>query len=112
VQLYNNTLHNWVSLSDSCECQIRTILYIVPNSTTESDDQLEAIARRLGWTVLSVPRVNEIGLPFIKDMFFDAAQHFPNCTFYGFANGDILFNTELIQTLQAVTKVCRNLVFS
>jgi len=95
-----------MSLSGSCEYQIRTILYVVPNITTESDDMLMTIARRLGWTVLSAPRVNELGLPFLKEMFFETRQRIPNCSFYGFANGDILFDTKLIHTLQAVTKVC------
>ena len=45
-------------------------------------------------------------------MFLDTERLFPNCTFYGFANGDILFNTEVIQTLEAVSPVCRSLIFS
>jgi len=80
--------------------------------TTESDVLLEAVALRLGWTVLPIQGVNEVGLPFIKEMFFDMAQHFPNCMFYGFANGDILFNTDLTQTLQVVMTVSGNLIFS
>jgi len=63
-------------------------------------------AVRLGWTVLPAPRVNHIGLPFLKDMYYEAEKQFPDCIFYGFANGDILFNVELAQTLQAVATVC------
>jgi len=101
-----------VLLDENCEGRIQTILYVVPNTTASSDDVLMSIARRLGWTVLSATRVNEIGLPFLKEMFLETERLFPNCTFYGFANGDILFNTEVMQTLQAVSTVCRKLIFS
>jgi len=104
VQLYDNTLHNWVSLS--YKRRIRTILYVIANMTSSSDVALMMTAVRLGWTVLPAPRVNHIGLPFLKDMYYETEKHFPDCIFYGFANGDILFNVELAQTLHAVATVC------
>jgi len=99
-----------VLLDDSCDRKIWTIVYVVPNNTVSSNDVLMSIARRLGWTVLSATRVNAIGLPFLKEMFFETARRFPNCTFYGFANGDILFDKVLTKTVRAVAEVSRNLI--
>jgi len=111
VQLYNNSLHNWVLLDVSCKRRIRAILYTVSDVTANNVDVLVATALRLGWTVLPAPRVN-IGLPVLKDMYFEAARKFPKCAFYGFANADILFNNELSQTLQAVEMVCIKQILS
>jgi len=80
--------------------------------TAASDDTLLTTAVLLGWTVLPAPRVNNIGLPFFKEMYFEAKRQFPNCLFYGFANGDILFNAQLTQTLLAVAMVRKNLAQS
>jgi len=66
---------------------------------------METSARHLGWTVVQVPRSNRIGLPFLKDMYFDAAKRFPDCIFYAYANGDILFDRGLLYSLEAVAKV-------
>ena len=71
----------------------------------QNDDAMVTSARRLGWAVLQVPRVNRAGLPFLKDMYFDAATRYSKCTFYGFANGDILFNRGLVYSLAAVAEV-------
>ena len=73
--------------------------------TSEADDALVTTALRLGWTVLPTTHVNEIGLPIFKEMYLETERHFPNCTFYGLANGDILFNSKLTQTLEAVASV-------
>ena len=112
VQLYINTLHNRVMLEENCTWRIRPILYVSPNMTSARDDALLTTAVLLGWTVLPAPRVNHIGLPFFKEMYFETERRFPNCIFYGFANGDILFSDELTQTLQAVALVRKNLVFN
>jgi len=101
-----------VLLDVSCKQRIRAILYIVSDITAKSIDVLVATALRLGWIVLPAPRVNNIGLPVLKDMYFEAARKFPKCTFYGFANADILFNNELSQTLQAVEMVCIKQILS
>lgn len=44
-------------------------------------------------------------MPFLKDMFNEVATTFPLCTFYGYSNGDILFDHGLVRTLDAVTEV-------
>jgi len=105
IQLYNNTLHNWASLNEKYERKVRPILY----TANVTSDELVTSALRLGWTVLQVPRASEFGIPFIKDMYMDAARRFRDCPFYAYANGDILFDRGLIDTLQAVHKVKTNL---
>jgi len=79
----------------------------IENMTLALDkrDSLVTLAQCIGWTVLQIPRVSRLGLPFIKDMYSDAAKRFPGCLFYAYANGDILFNRGLTATLRAVSKV-------
>jgi len=81
-------------------------MYVVNRTSTVSrNDTLVTTALRLGWSVFEVPRVSRVGPPFIKDMYFDAATRYPDCQFYAYANGDILFNRGLTDTLLAVIKV-------
>jgi len=74
-------------------------------SPGSDDDALMTSARHLGWCVLELPRISRSGLPFLRDMFFETARQFPDCTFYGFSNGDIVFNGGLMKTLQVVSLV-------
>ena len=104
--MYNNTLHNWASVGEKCHWRVRPILYVDNmTSAVSKHDALLTSALHLGWTVLEVPRISQIGPPFIKDMYLDAARRFPNCLFYAYANGDILFGRGLTDTLLAVTEV-------
>ena len=109
IQVNNNTIYNWASLNDGNERRrVQPILYtnVMTSAVRKHNhDALVTSARRLGWTVLQVPRVNRAGLPFLKDMYFDAATRFSQCTFYGYSNGDILFNQGLVYSLAAVAKV-------
>ena len=109
VKLYNNTLHNRVLLDKSCNERIQSILYVVPNTTSATEDVLVTTALRLGWTVLTINHVSQNGLPIFKEMYLETQKKFPNCIFYGFANGDILFTAALSQTLQAVARVSKSL---
>ena len=68
-------------------------------------DALVTTAGQLGWTVTHVPDAGAGGLPRFKDMYIYAERMFPDCAFYGFVNGDILFSYGLITTLQTVYKV-------
>jgi len=70
-----------------------------------NNDAMVKLGRSLGWTVLQVPRATRSGLPFLKEMYFEAAKRFPNCTFYAYSNGDILFNRGLVASLDAVAQV-------
>jgi len=105
VQMYNDTLHNWVLLDDGCERKIRPIMFVANMTSLEIEEDLVTSARHLGWSVLELPRTGTSGLPFLTDMYLETERRFPHCTFYGFANGDIVFDRGLITTLQAVSLV-------
>ena len=59
------------------------------------------VAKSHHWDVLPCQHVNEYGTPFLKDMYFAVFRKY-NATFYGFSNGDILYNSGLLQTLDHV----------
>ena len=73
------------------------------------NDSMVKLARHLGWRVLDVPRATASGLPFLKEMYFEAEKQFPRCIFYAYSNGDILFDGGLITSIEAVANVslCR-----
>jgi hypothetical protein len=69
----------------------------------EEDDDVEAemieLAKDLGWTVREVPRVSPHGAPILRHMFLDA-QDASESFFYAYANGDILFAMNFLDTLE------------
>ena len=67
--------------------------------------KLMEMASTLGWHVFNMSRTSPLGVPYFKDMYFDAAKRFPACKFYSFVNGDILFDDGLLNTLAAVHQV-------
>lgn len=75
------------------------------NVISAKNEAMAKLARHLGWTVLPVPRATPTGLPYLKDMYFESAKQFPNCTFYAYSNGDILFDQGLVNSLDAVAQV-------
>jgi len=84
---------------------VQPILFVVNLTASETNDTLLAIARNLGWAVVQLARISNSGVPYIKDMYLLAARLFPVCRFYGFANGDIVFNRGLIASLQTISLV-------
>jgi hypothetical protein len=118
LQIHNNVLFNWNSLASSG--RVRPIIYYQTDSDANEEDHTVGpvsvadlpvmqnilnTARSIGWETYEVPRVSSLGLPYFKDMFLDAARRFPRCTFYAYANGDIMFDDGLLNTLDAVHKV-------
>ena len=81
------------------------VTYELPESRPRAMQILIDMALSLGWNVYNLSRVSPYGVPYFKDMFFDAATRFPSCKFLSFANGDIMFDQGLIKTLEAVDKV-------
>lgn len=90
--------------------------FVHPNNTrdsilpvlfiTNATRNYESIARANGWHVRDVPRVNEYDTPFISDMISIIMQPpYDKSMFYGFANGDILFDDSLIVTLKSLARV-------
>jgi len=82
--------------------QLKKILYLTNSSV---HDHLATLARDHGWMIFEAPRVSPSGVPYLKDMYRHASQHLTGCIFYGFSNGDILYNRDLLATLNAISKV-------
>lgn len=102
-ETHNSTFHrvahahavaNWASLRP----YVRAVLFA---QFPPSD--LSEMARKADWDLIELTRWNEQGTPFLKDMFSTVFQRYSS-TFYGFANGDILFDDSLIKTLQEVKR--------
>ena len=83
---------NWASFIP----QIRPVLF-----ASDLDSVLSKLAKESGWDVLPMVRMNSHKTPFLRDMYRDAFNR-SNSTFYGFANGDLLFDNSLIRTLIVV----------
>lgn len=106
LQIYNNTILNRQLLSQDGRV-LPILFHTVVNNTNRSIvlDTLRDMAREADWRILELPRLTPHGVPYFKDMYFEAGKHVPNCTFYGFTNADILFSFNLLRTLEAVEKV-------
>ena len=92
--IHLNTLHNWAKFIPL----MQPILF-----SSNSSRQFDGIARQLGWHVYQIPRVNDHGTPYISDMLDVIMNNNTyNSIFYGFANGDILFDSSLPETLKSL----------
>ena len=87
--VYTNTIHNWASFLP----HIQPVLF-----TTFTDGPVITAAKLNGWRVYPNPEVNRYGLPILKYMYMEAFNKIA-ASFYGFANGDILFDNGLLDTL-------------
>ena len=93
ADLYRRTLKNWANLLPF----VQPVLFKVANE--EANEDLLNEARKLGWMIEDVPEMGvNSTLPVLKSIFLKAAQ-INKSPFYGFANGDILFPSGLIETL-------------
>jgi len=102
-QVYVNTLRNWVSL-DADKCRVKAMLYTTNSSGVEGY-VLTELARQLGWDVFQAPKLSKHGVPFVKNLYTDAAERVPNCVYYAYSNGDILYAHDIIKTLEEISKV-------
>ena len=107
-------MHNWPALNDvGKRRRVQAIMYTenVTSAKIKSEEharnnvEMVKSAGQLGWAVLPVPRATPTGLPYLKDMYFESAKQFPSCTFYAYANGDILFDRGLVSSLDALAQV-------
>ncbi|KAJ8321513.1 hypothetical protein KUTeg_000934 [Tegillarca granosa] len=85
-----NTIKNWASLKPF----IRPVLFT-------DDEELASECRKYGWDVLPLLHTAAGGVPVLKHMIIKSVRRF-NSTFYGYANGDILFSGSLLTTLRGV----------
>ena len=91
--IYRNTVVNLGLLTP----HIQPVLFIERNQS----NSLANFALANGWIILQLRRTHKMGLPFLKDMLTDIQQKH-NSTFYGYVNGDILFDQCILATLIAV----------
>ena len=87
--IYTQVIRNWASFLPS----IQPVLF----TTFESGPVIQ-IAKKYGWHVYPAPATNKYRIPILKNMYLAAIQHI-KATFYGYANGDIVFGLGLRQTL-------------
>ena len=92
-------ISNWASFMPF----VKPVLF-ADNVTSE----LTTLARRYKWDVLQLNRVNPSGAPFLKDMYHTVFEKYQS-TFYGFANGDLLFDESLLATLNGIKLHLNNL---
>ena len=92
-------ISNWASFIPS----VKPVLF-----SENLNSQLANFARNSNWDVLPLTRVNPSGAPFLKDMYKIAFEKY-NSTFYGFANGDLLFDDSLITTLYDTKRILEHL---
>ena len=90
---YRNTIRNWGLLAP----YVRPVLYYAVG-----DDYLTEFARMHGWAVYECPRVGERDVPILRSMFLHAQSITGGTPFYGYANSDILFDRNLVSTLEAL----------
>ena len=88
LSLNNRTLQNWRSLHG-----INVIVF-------SNCSKVKLISEQAGWTVLPVIR-EAAACPVLPDMFLTAQQKFRS-TYYGYANGDLLFSDGLLKTLEKI----------
>ena len=55
-----------------------------------------------GWAVYECPRVSRTGVPILRSMFIHTQLLNRTTPFYGYANSDILFDLNLVATLEAL----------
>ncbi len=89
--IYKNVIH----LHSLLKPRLQPMLFV---SSPVVEKQLVKLACSLGWHVLTAPTCDRNKLPVLKDMFL-AAEIVQESNFYGYANGDIVFDESLIETL-------------
>ena len=92
VHIHSNVLKNWALFQPF----VRPVLFV-----TDTDPKLVKLAVRLGWEVLPCPETNAYGTPCLKAMYQKTMESFRSM-FYGYCNGDILFEYGLVDTLKAI----------
>ena len=100
--MHEQVVKNWASLRP----HVRPVLF-----TTFYQGKLYNITRQNKWDVLSAPRVNKQNTPYLREMFFEAYEKFCSL-FYAYANGDLLFNDNLVKTLLGVKTYYERMAYS
>jgi hypothetical protein len=100
ITIYHNTLRIWSLLKP----EVRTVVFCSP----EDQEAINAV-KKYGHTVEMVPKTFN-NIPVLRSMFIAAKAKY-NSTFYGYANGDILFTESLVKTLRTLNMYKDNIIF-
>ena len=98
--IHKNTIRNWELLSPDVIPVLFTDLN-VPSSTVD-------YARERKWHIFSIPQRSKGGMPILRYMFLEAQKLF-HTRFYGYANGDILFDRGLPDTIHGLMRLNKSL---
>ena len=85
--VHNNTVKNWLSLRP----------FVIPVVFT-NDTSIASECRRNGWDVLPARVTALDDIPVIKFMYLDAMKAY-NTLYYAYSNSDILYSSNLVDTL-------------
>jgi hypothetical protein len=85
-------LRNWAQFVPD----IQPVLF-----TEDSCSPFAKMVAAANWHVLPIPSTNKHGTPYLKPMYARVFEDY-NATFYGYANGDILFDSGLVKTLKMI----------
>jgi hypothetical protein len=94
--MQKNTIRNWARLRP----YVQPVLYITPTSAQPRGPASVRLACTLGWDVYIVPESSSSEFPVLRSMIEDARQKYPKPAMVGYANGDILFDNSLPETLE------------
>ena len=100
--IFNNTLHVWSSLG---RYRVHPILFIdsVEAFIVQQKTGFLRDACRMGWTVAMAPLCNAYQFPVFKQLFVATMSQW-NATWYGYANGDMLFDNSLVESLDFLVR--------
>lgn len=96
--VYITTAHIWASWP----LLVQPILYKSPLYRNNVNHSVLDIYLRKHWKIYNIPKVACGQIPVLKSMVLHALTAFADHEFYGYANGDILFDESLIKTLKSI----------
>ena len=89
-------MKKWRLLGDA---EVNTVLFVTEKQDNRSGNERRMhFAHQLGWDIMVTTDVNEEDTPIMKGLYAEAHRHFTS-VFYGYCNGNILFDDGLIKTL-------------
>ena len=91
--VHNNTINNWASLKPD----VNLILFT-------NDSEIKQIVKDAGWDLIVAANETSERPPVLKDLFLTAMNSF-NTPWYGYANGDILFMDDFINTIKEINDI-------
>ena len=93
--IHRNVILNWAQFMP----KVKPFLF----SNLSANSLLNKLAVSKGWTLLQLQGSNNHGTPFLKNM-YNVTRKLIKSSFYGYCNGDILFNHGLISTLDRISQ--------